>query len=175
MVTGIIFSILLIILVILYQKREKESLNKNFEEDNITDKQCKYCKSKIEISAKVCPYCRKEQKSFHIWKVVIGVAIGCFIMFYIFIKIIRSDYFYGTYKEGNENYITLTEFEKIENGMTLQEVKNIISCELTIMSDTQVSDESYQIYYCYGKDGISNANFSFENDKLVNKTQIGLN
>lgn len=38
-------------------------------------KKCKYCQSEIDKKAKVCPQCRREQKSFHIGKVLIAVIL----------------------------------------------------------------------------------------------------
>ena len=77
-------------------------------------------------------------------------------------------------EEKAKDYITLDDFNKISTGMSYEEVKNIIGNDGTIVSDSQVSDTHMIIYSWYGKDKISNANFSFQNDKLINKTQIGL-
>ena len=38
-------------------------------------KKCKYCQTEIDKKAKVCPQCRREQKSFHIGKVLIAVVL----------------------------------------------------------------------------------------------------
>lgn len=74
----------------------------------------------------------------------------------------------------NSKYITLEEFNKIENGMSYEEVKNIIGSEGTVNSDTQVGDYKLVIYSWYGEDKVSNATFSFQNDVLTSKAQIGL-
>ena len=58
--------------------------------------------------------------------------------------------------------------------MTYEEIKNIVGCEGTLMSETEINEHTNKIYYWYGKDNISNANFIFENNKLISKTQLGL-
>ena len=77
-------------------------------------------------------------------------------------------------EEKKKDYITLEDFNKISTGMSYEEVKNIIGSDGTVVSDTQVSDTHMIIYSWYGKDKISNANFNFQDDKLINKTQLGL-
>ena len=77
-------------------------------------------------------------------------------------------------KDEDKCYITLEEFNKIEKGMTYDQVKDIVGCEDTVNSDTEVMGSKMTIYSWYGKDGISNANVNIQDNKLINKTQIGL-
>lgn len=50
-------------------------------------KQCKFCKSKIDSEASVCPFCRKEQKiSSSIMRVIIAVLLIIAIFMVIVVK-----------------------------------------------------------------------------------------
>lgn len=115
---------------------------------------------------------KKSKKGLIIvFSVIIGVIALAFITNYLFPQ---SENDNNIKQEETKDYITLEDFNKINNGMSYEEVKNIIGCDGTVASDTQIADNNMVIYYWYGKDKISNANFSFQNDKLINKTQIGL-
>lgn len=76
--------------------------------------------------------------------------------------------------EQQSCFITLTEFNTIQTNMTYEEIKNIVGCEGTLMSETEINEYTSKIYYWYGKDNISNANFTFQNNKLISKAQYGL-
>lgn len=137
---------------------------------------CKYCKTKIDKKAKICPNCRKTQ-NFSIFRVIAGVVIGLFIIIYIesyYFSSIPARMNYTYTSSSSDDYISLSEFNEIENGMSYEEVKEIVGSEGTIMSETNIGNTNTIIYYWYGKDGVSNANFTFSNNKLINKTQIAL-
>ncbi len=73
--------------------------------------------------------------------------------------------------------INLEKFNKIETGMTYQEVVNIIGEEGTVISQTDIinNDQYKTTMYCwYGEDGISNANVTIQGGKVISKAQIGL-
>lgn len=131
-------------------------------------KKCKYCKSEIDAKAKICPQCHKSQsnKLLKALRIVLGI-----ILIVVGISVLVNNT-----SEENENkcYITLEEFNKIENGMTYDQVKDIVGCEGTVNSDTEIMGSKMTIYSWYGKDGISNANVNIQDNKLINKTQIGL-
>lgn len=130
-------------------------------------KNCKDCGKEVSKSAKTCPNCGRRLKKFGILRVLLGI----FVIF-VAMGILAS---LGSETEDSDKcYISLAEFNKIENGMSYDQVKEIVGCEGTVNSDTQVMDTKMTIYSWYGKDGISNANVTIENDKLINKTQIGL-
>ena len=130
-------------------------------------KKCRYCKSEIDSKAKICPQCGKSQKN-PVAK-ALGVILGIIIII-AGLSALASDL------GGDEDkcYITLDEFNKIENGMTYEQVKEIVGCDGTVNSDTEVYGTKMTIYSWYGKNGIANANVTIENGVLVNKTQIGL-
>lgn len=135
-------------------------------------KKCKKCQEEINKKAKKCPKCGSNQGMPLILRIVIA---------FIVIAVLGSLISGGDNKEKKTNdikeekcYITLEEFNKIQNGMSYDEVKEIVGCEGTVNSDTEVGSIKMTIYSWYGKDGISNANVNIENGKLINKTQIGL-
>lgn len=125
----------------------------------------------------------KNKKKFPVWlRVIIGVIIvivGIALLLSSMNEYIENENFEDsrnieTKKSDDNKYITLDKFNQIQNGMSYEEVKEIVGSAGTVISDTQVEGYNMIIYSWYGKDGISNANFNFENDKLINKTQIGL-
>lgn len=76
--------------------------------------------------------------------------------------------------------LTLEKFNTIQNGMTYEEVVNVIGSEGTILSETgEKGSAYYTVIYMYSGDQCkgdigANANFTFQNNKLMNKTQINL-
>lgn len=78
---------------------------------------------------------------------------------------------------ANDPRISKAEFDKIENGMTYEEVVKIIGGEGEVMSEVgEKGTEYYTVMYTYdGESGLgSNANFMFQNGKLTSKAQFGL-
>lgn len=75
-----------------------------------------------------------------------------------------------------KNYITKEDYDKIQNDMSYADVKNIIGSDGKVLSETGTKgDALYTVMYdWYGKDGISNATFEFQGDKLQIKSQVGL-
>ena len=79
---------------------------------------------------------------------------------------------------NSEASISLEEFNKIETGMTYEEVCDIVGGEGTLGSSVDVGiGEEYmtEIYQWTGDGSIgANANVSFQGGKVVSKAQIGL-
>ena len=134
-------------------------------------KKCKYCQTEIDKKAKICPQCHKSQANPLIS--ALRIFLGIIIVF-IGIGVIANIGGGTEDKDEDKCYITLDEFNKIENGMTYDQVKEIVGCDGTVNSDTEVMGSKMTIYSWYGKDGISNANVNIQDNKLINKTQIGL-
>lgn len=130
-------------------------------------KKCKYCKSEIDSQAKICPNCRKKQKS-SAGRIILGIIIT-FLGIGVLANISGNNE-----NQDNKCYITLDQFNKIENGMTYNQVKDIVGCDGTVNSETEVSNIKMTIYSWYGKDNISNANVTVQNGKIISKAQIGL-
>ena len=138
---------------------------------------CKDCGTEISKSAKTCPKCGKKLKHTGV-RVVLGLAI---IM--IGICAITSSNTNTTNTENakpvsaqvQEEKMTLEKFNKIETGMTYQQVVDIVGEEGTLSTESSYGDQTMKIYYWYAKNGISNATISFMNGKVTAKSQIGLN
>ncbi|MBO4694217.1 MAG: DUF3862 domain-containing protein [Clostridia bacterium] len=77
----------------------------------------------------------------------------------------------------SEATISRDEFEKIETGMTYDEVCEIVGGEGTLGSNVDIGDEEYktEIYQWSGEGTVgANANVTFQGGKVVSKAQIGL-
>lgn len=73
--------------------------------------------------------------------------------------------------------ISKAEFDEIQNGMSYEEVTKIIGVEGEVNSETgEKGTQFHTIMYSYeGEKGWgSNAIMTFQNNKLQNKTQMGL-
>ena len=134
-------------------------------------KKCRYCKSEIDPKAKICPNCRKKQLNPFVRSICIFIGI---IFIIAGISSLANDTNNNNNSDDKECYMTMELFNKIENNMTYDEVKNIIGCDGSLSSETSYDTSNMKTYYWYAKNGISNATFSFINDKLNGKAQIGL-
>ena len=89
-------------------------------------------------------------------------------------------YSYKTKPSKKTGYMTLEKFNKIELGMTYDEVVSIVGSEgkdLSItnsLSSDGTDKGPIKTYTWYGKDGISNAKITFRNDEVIGKTQVDL-
>ncbi len=135
-------------------------------------KKCKHCQSEIDDKAKVCPKCRKKQTNPIIKTVCI--FFGVMLVFGGLATIFDNSDKKSKMKEDEGCYMTIDKFNQINNGMTYEEVKNIIGCDGKLSTESSAGDQSMKIYYWYAKNGISNATFSFYNDELNAKSQVGL-
>lgn len=73
--------------------------------------------------------------------------------------------------------ISKGEFDKIENGMTYDQVKEIIGSDGEVLSESgDKGTEFYTVMYMWKGQGTpgANANFMFQGGKLTNKAQFGL-
>lgn len=132
-------------------------------------KKCKYCKTEIDPKAKICPNCKMVQKNH--------VGINIFICIFGSIILNTSNNIENNSSNQKSELITLEEFNKIESGMTYEQVKEIIGSDGTLTSDVSIGDEKYhtQIYSWYGNTITgANANVTFQNGKVVGKAQVGL-
>ncbi|EOA3902559.1 MULTISPECIES: hypothetical protein [Bacillus cereus group] len=83
----------------------------------------------------------------------------------------------GTHASENKHTVSKEEFNRIQNGMTYEQVKDIIGSDGTILSESgEKGTEFYTIMYKWEGEGSigANANFMFQNNKLMNKAQFGL-
>ncbi|PEL06729.1 hypothetical protein [Bacillus sp. AFS017336] len=77
---------------------------------------------------------------------------------------------------GKSVVITKAEFDQVQNGMTTKQVFDIIGGKGEVMSEAGEKDKpGYTILYTYnGKGTGANANFTFQDGKLMAKAQFGL-
>lgn len=73
----------------------------------------------------------------------------------------------------DEGVITLEEYEKIEIGMSYDEVKDIIGGECEAGAKQELGSISQAVYVCSGANG-SAATLTFQNDALALKSQVNL-
>lgn len=138
---------------------------------------CKECGS--EVSSKgVCPKCGKDQRNFFVKHKVIT---------FLLVVIVLGAIVGATGENNNNNTtqtgttvtqkqekMTLEKFNKIETGMTYQQVVDIIGEEGTLSTESSYGSQSMKVYYWYASNGISNATVSFMNGNVTAKSQIGL-
>lgn len=80
-------------------------------------------------------------------------------------------------EEEQNTKITLEKFNKIETGMSYEQVVQIIGEEGTTLSESSITnDEKYHtiMYSWKAKNGIANANVTFQGGKVISKAQVGL-
>ena len=138
-------------------------------------KKCKYCQTDIPKKAKVCPNCKKNLKS-HGCLASISIFL-CVIVVCIFIAALSGskDEISADLSEATAELITLDEFNTIQNGMSYEEVVEIIGSEGEASSTATVGDITTSIYMWKGKGSIgANANVTFIDNKVSAKAQFGL-
>lgn len=74
----------------------------------------------------------------------------------------------------NPEWISKDEYDQIQTGMSYEQVKEIIGSDGEEVSTATVGDMTTTIYMWYGKDHMSNANVTFQNDSMFAKAQFGL-
>ena len=138
-------------------------------------KKCKYCQTDIPKKAKVCPNCKKNLKSHGC---LAGVSIFlCVIVVCIFIAALSGskDEISEDISESTAELITLDEFNTIQNGMSYEEVVEIIGSEGEASSTATGGDITTSIYMWKGKGSVgANANVTFIDNKVSAKAQFGL-
>ena len=140
---------------------------------------CKECGA--EVSSKgVCPKCGKDQRNFFVKHKVIT-----FILILVVIGAIAGASGNGnkstnstqtsTTVEQKQEKLNLEKFNKIETGMTYQQVVDIIGEEGTVLSESEIANIK-TIIYSWNEEGSigANANITFQNGKVTAKAQFGL-
>ncbi|MHB8061263.1 MAG: hypothetical protein ACYDG2_01310 [Ruminiclostridium sp.] len=140
---------------------------------------CKVCKAEIATSAKTCPQCgAKNKKPFYkkwwLWGIVIiAIIIAANLGG-------NTDNSVPTGADTTQK-LTLEKYNKIENGMTYEDVIKIIGFEISPEVETgEKGTDLYTVSYRYmGNDQVTgtlgaNASFMFQGGKLNTKAQLGL-
>jgi hypothetical protein len=135
---------------------------------------CTECGKDISNKAKTCPNCgaplgKVKKKGNCLTKV-----LGVFIFFVGLIFAIGALSNMVSSESSEKEWISMEEFSEIETGMTYDEVVEIVGCEGELSSEVSVVDITSEMYVWYGADGISNANVTFSNGKVMAKAQFGL-
>lgn len=146
---------------------------------NVNLIKCPACGNEISKGAVSCPTCGHVVKNKH-------KGCGCIVGVIVFLVIIIGSIVLtiGTNKgiqssvsgvKDESEYITLTEYNQIQPGMTYDEVCNIIGSKGTESAKSSVAGYTTSIVTWYGN-GVagSNANVTFQNGKVVSKAQAGL-
>ena len=137
-------------------------------------KYCKECGVEVSSSAKKCPKCGKDRTH----PVLRGVLLAILIIGVIGAAVSPGDETNttetGTSIVQEQTKMTLEKFNKIETGMTYQQVVNIVGEEGTLSTESSYANQTMKVYYWYASNGISNATVSFMNGKVTAKSQLGL-
>ena len=142
---------------------------------------CKNCGKVYPSQLSNCPECFTKNKNY-------AVFIGIFVFFFVFAMIMigvtlldnPNEFIKDTPADviASEGSISLEEFNKIETGMTYEQVCNIIGGKGTLNSsvDLDMGDEYKTEMYSWTGDGTigANANITFQGGKVMSKAQFGL-
>lgn len=156
---------------------------------------CKKCGKELSEGAAFCDKCgtpqaeeatalpNKQKKPKKKKKGLIAViAVIAFLFVIALIAIGSGDGSVDGSSETSENttegeYITYEEYEKIQNGMTYDEVVKIIGCEGRVASSSTVGDITTVSYNWSSKDmgGVTyGATVAFIDGVVTGKSQVGL-
>ena len=142
---------------------------------------CKECGA--EVSSKgVCPKCGKDQRNFFMKHkvftfilvvIILGVVVGA-TGSESGNKTNNSTVTSATAEQKQEK-LNYEKFNKIQTGMTYQQVVDIIGEDGTVLSESEIANIKTTIYSWYGEGSIgANANVTFQNGKVTSKAQFGL-
>lgn len=137
---------------------------------------CSVCGKGIASTAKNCPSCGAKNKMPYYRKWWFWLLITAAILMAVIrgVNYLSQPALNIDQRQSNSELITISEFNRINSGMTLLQVQSIIGSKGSLVSQSNVDGYKLEIYSWDG-DGVSNATITFENGKVINKTQIGLN
>ena len=141
---------------------------------------CPKCKNKVLGGGSVCSHCgynmqRKwyQKNSPLTIMIMIGALIFLGFAIWFSLDIMNGD----TAKEpGQSGTITMEQFTRVEQGMTYEQVIEIFGSGGKLFSEAgEKGTDYYTVVYTWeGKAIGSSASFTFQNNKLTTKVQIGL-
>lgn len=143
---------------------------------------CPECGSEVSKEATVCPKCGHPMKKPKKKHGCLGAILGVIIFFGIIGAV-----FFGAMGENaaiqksvsgvsdDSEYITMEEYNKIDTGMSYEEVQEIVGSAGEISSQVETNGIKIIMVTWYGN-GIagSNANVTFTNNEVTAKAQVGL-
>ena len=82
----------------------------------------------------------------------------------------------GGNNDEPKSKVTIENFNKIETGMTYEQVCDIFGEEGTVASEVDIGDDQYKttIYYWYDDTEVANCNVTIQGGAVVAKAQVGL-
>lgn len=87
---------------------------------------------------------------------------------------VQTDYTKIVDPAGIETRITLDEYASIKIGMSYEDTIKIIGGTGLLFNRTEAGGYVFATYMYYGDDRGANANFTFQDDKLISRTSFGL-
>lgn len=145
---------------------------------------CPECGKEISKDATNCPNCghpikvQKPKKKHGCLIAVLSVVIFFGIIGFVMMGAIGQNDAIQKSVSGvsdSSEYITMEEYNKIETGMSYDEVKEIVGSSGEVSSQVETNGIKMVIITWYGN-GVagSNANVTFTNDGVTAKAQVGL-
>lgn len=81
-------------------------------------------------------------------------------------------------KTGDSDFgkgrVSMDHYNRIENGMSYNDVVKIIGFDGELFSESQFDDIITSLYYWYNEDGVTNISVIVQNDEVVSKSEFGL-
>ncbi len=141
-------------------------------------KKCKFCQSDIPKKAKVCPNCKRALKSHGCLITILTVIIVFGVGIAVLVGTLGQNKAIQKSVSGvsdESEYITMEEYNSIENGMSYDEVKEIVGGTGEVSSEVESNGIKIAIITWYGNGSAgSNANVTLTNDEVTGKAQVGL-
>lgn len=153
---------------------------------------CKVCGKEIAKDAKKCVHCGADQRNFFSKHKILTGILALFVIGIIGAAFSGRDDSPATPTSAsptaqsqnqeqtepkNKPTISKAEFDKIQGGMSYEEVAEIIGGPGEVMSESgSKGDQFHTVMYTYQGEGSigANANFLFQGNQLQNKAQLGL-
>jgi hypothetical protein len=116
------------------------------------------------------------------WIVIVAVClVAVFVVLGLVISRPSADQANQAYQGAQQNLspaaqgggVTLSEFNAIQSGMTLQQVQQVVRSSGTQISNLDTAGTSNWVYQWQNGDG-SNMNVQFQNGVVIGKAQAGL-
>jgi hypothetical protein len=139
---------------------------------------CKECGHEVSTQAVSCPNCGTVIKKKTGCLTYLGAGFALIVGLGVIGSLIPNTNTTKpetgvTIPSVGEQFVTFEKYQKIENGMTYEQVKQIIGHEGEELSQNEIAGIKTIMYQWVNKNG-SNMNAMFQNDAVVQKSQFGL-
>jgi len=140
------------------------------------EKLCRYCRREIDKKASHCPFCGKRQPGSRVLIIIITIIFVLVLMGILSSS--DSDNTSSTEDIIEEAtgtaIITIEEYNQIKDGMSVDEVVEIVGGDGTIQSSSEMVGIKTEIYIWYGDKPGSDALITFSDGKVFSKAQVNL-